>query len=35
LGVPVYDHVPSLRAAGDEIARHLLQVIEVDRLLEE
>jgi CO dehydrogenase maturation factor len=35
LGVPVYDYVPSLRAAGDEIARHLLQVIEVDRLLEE
>jgi CO dehydrogenase maturation factor len=35
LGVPVYDHVPSLRAAGDEIATHLLQVIEVDRLLNE
>lgn len=35
LGIPVYDHVPSLRAAGDEIAHHLLRVIEAGKLLKE
>lgn len=34
LGVPVYDYVPSMHKAGDEIAGRLLQVIEADQLID-
>jgi CO dehydrogenase maturation factor len=33
LGVPVYDYVPSLRSAGDEIAKRLLKSVEANQLL--